>query len=233
MKICMKIPIKGVIISNDDKMVYEWFDMDSTCPREVSKRINEASGEELEVEINSPGGSVYAGSEIYTALMNYSGRVNVDIVGVAASAASVVAMAGGVVKISPTAQIMIHNVRSRAEGDYRDLQHEANVSKNYNKSIANAYEIKTGMSRDQLLDLMDEETWLTAQKAKEYGFVDEVMFESEELVASAYGDLMLPENVVNKIRNKIADNKKRGSEKAREMEARLNLLKLRGVDAKC
>ena len=224
----MKIPIKGVIIPNDDKMVYDWFDMDSTCPRDVADKINEANGEKLEVEINSPGGSVYAGSEIYTALMNYSGQVDVDIVGVAASAASVIAMAGGNVRISPTAQIMVHNVQSRASGDHRDFKHEAEVLENYNKSISSAYEIKTGLKQEELLDLMDNETWLTAQKAKKLGFVDEVMFEGGNRLVASAGDMMLPENVVNKIRNKIADNK--NTDKEKELKARLNLLKLKGAD---
>ena len=224
----MKIPIKGVIIPNDDKMVYDWFDMDSTCPRDVADKINKASGEKLEVEINSPGGSVYAGSEIYTALMNYSGQVDVDIVGVAASAASVIAMAGGNVRISPTAQIMVHNVQNRVSGDYRDFEHEAEVLKGYNKSISSAYEIKTGLKQEELLDLMDNETWLTAQKAKKLGFVDEVMFEGGNRLVASAGDMMLPENVVNKIRNKIADNK--NTDKEKELKARLNLLKLKGAD---
>ena len=134
------IPIKGTIVSNDDVWLYDWFDWDCTAPKNV---VLPETGEDIEVHINSGGGDVYAGSEIYTALRAYSGKVVVKIVGIAASAASVIAMAGDVVEISPTAQIMIHNVSSRVDGDHNTLLHEAGVLEGFNKSIANAYVDKT------------------------------------------------------------------------------------------
>jgi ATP-dependent Clp endopeptidase proteolytic subunit ClpP len=215
-----KINIKGVIVPNDYKEVYEWLGMEAVSPKEILDQLNQAKkGEIIEVEINSGGGSVYAGSEIYTALMEYKGDVIVSIVGIAASAASVIAMAGTTTKISPTAQIMIHNVSSGVIGDYRDLQHEAEVIKNYNVSIANAYVLKTGLSQDELLKLMDAETWLNAQQAKEKGFVDEVMFDSGmQLVA---GGALLPQEVIQKVKNQIKDNQKK-----KLFQAKLNLLKL-------
>ena len=124
-----KINIKGVIIPNDHKWIYDWLEMDSTCPREVEKEVEKANGEDLEVIINSPGGDVFSGSEIYTLLKDYSGNVVVKIVGVAASAASIVAMAGKKVMRSPTAEMMIHNVRSTARGDYKIMEHKAQVIK--------------------------------------------------------------------------------------------------------
>jgi len=174
-----KIKIKGTIIPNDWKWIYDWFEMDSTCPNDVSKVLETLNNEEVEVEINSGGGDVYSGSEIYTALKDYKGNKVVKIVGIAASAASIVAMAGDKALISPTAQIMIHNVSSTASGDYRDLEHEAEVIKNYNSTIANAYILKTGMKKDDLLEMMNKETWLTPEKALEYKFVDEIMFQEE------------------------------------------------------
>src|SRR5690606_9335634 len=99
-------------------------------------------------EINSPGGDVYAGSEIYTAIKGYKGNTVAKIVGIAASVASVIAMGAKKIMIAPTAQIMIHNVSSRAWGDYRAMEHEAEVLKNFNISIANAYKLKTGMEHD-------------------------------------------------------------------------------------
>lgn len=102
----MKINIKGVIIPNDDKWIYDWFEMDSTCPREVENEVEKANGEDLEVIINSPGGDIFSGSEIYTLLKDYSGDAVVKIVGVAASAASIVAMAGKKVMMSPTAEMI-------------------------------------------------------------------------------------------------------------------------------
>jgi ATP-dependent Clp protease, protease subunit len=203
--IILKIKIKGVIVSNDDKWIYEWFEMDSTSPKDIESQIEKAGKEDLEIEINSGGGDVYAGSEIYTMLKEYKGHVTAKITGIAASAASVIAMSGKTVKISPTAQIMIHNTSTITAGDYRDLEHEAEVLKGWNKSIANAYILKTGMEQKELLNLMNKETWLNAQKAKELGFVDEIMFDNElKLSASIRG--MLPPEVIDKVKNLIKNN---------------------------
>ena len=223
----MKINIKGVVVPNDDKWIYDWLEYEAVCPNDVSKALAEAKGEDLEVEINSGGGDVYAGSEIYTALKSYKGQVLVKIVGVAASAASVIAMAGDLIAISPTAQIMIHNVRTRGEGDYRDFQHNADVLKGWNESIANAYILKTGLKLDELLALMDETSWLTAKQAKEKGFADEIMF--DEVGRLAAGSNMLPPEVVNKIRNHLLDQKMSNEKQTSlQLQARLKFLKLKG-----
>jgi len=201
-----KIDIKGVIVSNDDAWIYDWLEMEYSTPRGVAEAIAAANGEPLDVVINSPGGDVYSGSEIYTALKEYSGDITVKIVGVAASAASVAAMAGKRVLISPTAQIMIHNVSTRASGDYRDFAHESDVLKGWNKSIANAYALKSGLPESELLSMMNKETWLTAQEAKEKGFADEIMFdEGRRLAASASG--LLPPEVIAKLRNELINKK--------------------------
>lgn len=199
-----KINIKGVIIPNDVKWIYDYFEMDATCPREVEKEVEKANGEDLEVIINSPGGDVFSGSEIYTLLKDYSGNVVVKIVGVAASAASIVAMAGKKVMMSPTAEMMIHNVSSCACGDYRDFEHEAGVLKDYNSTIANAYMIKSGMTKEELLSMMDKETWLTPEKALEYKLIDEIMFmDNTPKLAASFGGIMLPPEVINKMRNTV------------------------------
>jgi len=212
-----KVRIAGVIISNDQKWIYDWFEMDSFCPNDLRKAITDEY-ETIEVEINSGGGSVFAGSEIYTALKNHKGQVNVNIVGLAASAASVIAMAGKTVKMSPTAQFMVHNVSAQGEGDYRDMQHMADILKTANETIASAYILKTGKSKDEILAMMDKETWLTAEKAKEYGFIDEVMFTNDDskfqLVANFMPNI-IPTNVIEKM----------VKEKA---QAELDILKLRG-----
>lgn len=227
-----KIKIAGVIIPNDYQDVYDWFDIEATSPKSVSKQLADANGEEIEVEINSPGGSVIAGSEMYTALMEYKGNVTAKIVGIAASAASVVAMAGGKVLISPTAQIMIHNVSCIAAGDYREMEQTAEALKNYNVSISNAYQLKTGLDQDQLLDLMNKETYFNAQRAKELGFVDEIMFDQSNLLVAS-GSPLLPIETVNKIKNMLAEEKTKAqantdAEIAAECE-RLALLSLKGV----
>lgn len=212
-----KVRIAGVIISNDQKWIYDWFEMDSFCPNDLRKAITDEY-ETIEVEINSGGGSVFAGSEIYTALKNHKGQVNVSIVGLAASAASVIAMAGKTVKMSPTAQFMVHNVSAQGAGDYRDMQHMADILKTANETIASAYILKTGKSKDEILAMMDKETWLTAEKAKEYGFIDEVMFTNDDskfqLVANFMPNI-IPTNVIEKM----------VKEKA---QAELDILKLRG-----
>lgn len=203
-----KVKVKGVIISNDMKWIYDWFEIDSTCPKDIEAQIEAANGEALEVEINSGGGDVFAGSEIYTALKAYAGDVVVKIVGIAASAASVIAMAGNRVQISPTAQIMIHNVWSRAQGDYHDMEHMADVLKGASKSIANAYILKTGLAQSELLRLMSKETWMTAQDAIEYKFADEIMFdEGLQLAAGADMSGLLPKEVIEKMRNDKAAGK--------------------------
>lgn len=225
--------IKGVIVSNDDKWIYDLFDVEAVSPNDVINAIDEANGEELEVVINSPGGDVFAGSEIYTSLKEYSGNVVTKIVGIAASMGSVIAMAGNIVKISPTAQIMIHNVWSMARGDYRDMQHSADVLKNMNKSIAASYKNKSGLEESELLTMMDEETWLNAEQAKEKGFVDEVMFESNQIVANASQSPMIPQQIINKIRN-MQDQFKHPIESPKDekqsaiLMAKFNLLKLKG-----
>jgi len=197
----MKIKIRGVIVSNDDKWIYDWFDIEAVSPKEVEAQIESAGGEEIEVEINSYGGDVYAGSDIYTMLKQYDGNVVVKIFGLAASAASFIAMAGKKVMISPLAQIMIHNVSSGAWGDYRALEHEADVLKGWNKSIANAYILKTGMSQGELLSLMNKESWLTAQDALKNKFVDEIMFDEELKLVASVKNAILPPEVINKVRN--------------------------------
>lgn len=222
-----KIKIKGVIIPNDYKWIYDWFEMDSTCPNDVSKVLDTLNGEEIEIEVNSGGGDVYSGSEIYTALKSYKGKKIVKIVGIAASAASIVAMSGDKVLISPTAQIMIHNVSSAASGDYRVLEHEAEVIKNYNSTIANAYALKTGMKKDDLLEMMNKETWLTPEKALEYKFVDEIMFQEESRMVASYNN-MIPIEVINKIRNTVKGPINPEDGESDILMSKYNYLKLKG-----
>ncbi len=193
-----KIEVKGTIVGNADKWIYEWFGMDATCPKDVNAAISEANGEPLLVEINSGGGDVFAGSEIYTALKAYAGTVEINIVGLAASAASVIAQAGHS-RISPTALFMVHNVSGSAAGDFHDMQQEAEILQTANKAVAAAYLEKTGKSMEELLGIMDAETWMDAQKAVEYGFVDEVMFASAPTLTNGIG--VLPAQTIHKLKD--------------------------------
>lgn len=197
-----KINVKGAIVGNADKRIYEWFGIDATCPKDISDAIEEARGEPIVVEINSGGGDIFAGSEIYTALKGYPGDVEVQIVGLAASAASVIAQAGKS-KISPTALFMVHNVSGSAYGDYRDMVHKAEVLETANRSIASAYMEKTGKSIDELQSIMDHETWMDARKAVEYGFVDEVMFEEDPVLTNGIG--VLSADTIKKMKKTIGN----------------------------
>ncbi|HJE14550.1 MAG TPA: ATP-dependent Clp protease proteolytic subunit [Lapidilactobacillus dextrinicus] len=200
-----KINVKGPIISNDDKWIYDMLEMDSTAPKDVIDGLPD-DGSTVEVDINSGGGLVTAGSEIYTALMNYSGKVTVNIMGMAASAASVIAMAGNPTRISPVGQIMIHNVAGGWVGDYRDQAKLSEILKQSSEAIANAYRLKTGLSMEDLQAKMDSETYLNADQAKELGFVDEIMFDDQiELVADG-GSGMLPKPAIDKITELMKQN---------------------------
>ena len=203
----MKINIKGPIIPSNHQWIYDWLGMEATSPKRVSDEIAKAGKQDLEIEINSGGGSVFDASEIYTALKSYPGNVTVKIVGIAASAASVIAMAGNKVMMSPTAQMMIHNASTYMSGDYRDMDHASNFLKNTNQTIANAYSLKSGKPYEELLSMMDDETWLNAEQAKEQNLIDEIMFQDEiKFVASADEGGLLPQQVIDKIRNEFLAN---------------------------
>lgn len=189
------INVKGTIISQEDKWIYDWFEYPYTTSNDVNQQLIEANGEDIQVNINSNGGSVYVGSEIYTSLKSYSGNLTINIVGMAASAASVIAMAAKCL-MSPTGQIMIHNASMGAQGDYRDMDKASEILQSVNKSIANAYKLKSGMSDEDLKQIMDNETWLSAAEAKSLGLIDGIMFESDNASNSVnfYNSLIMPSN---------------------------------------
>lgn len=215
-----KVNVKGPIVRNNEKRIYNWLRMDATCPDDVQKVLTDAGGEPVVVEINSGGGDIFAGSEIYTALRAYNGDVEIHIVGLAASAASVIAQAGRS-KISPTALFMIHNVSSSAYGDYRDMAHQAEVLETANRSIAAAYREKTGKTEAELQAIMDNETWMDAKKAVEYGFVDEILFAETPVFTNGIG--MLSAETIEKM-NKTMGNPQLDADFLKA-KAKLNLLK--------
>ncbi|QGQ97068.1 Clp protease ClpP [Paenibacillus psychroresistens] len=205
-----KINLKGIIVSNDDIEIYDWFGIEAVSPNKIADQLTEANGEDIEVYINSPGGSVWAGSDIYASLKEYSGNSVSKIVGMCASAAGVAAMGTKKLMIAPTAQFMIHNAANGQYGDYRDMQKNADFLKQVNDSIANAYILKTGLPRDELLNMMDHETFFTAQQALEKGFADEIMFDDAnqlKLVANLGVSFTLPQAVMDKARNELLKNK--------------------------
>ena len=202
----MRIDIKGPIISDENQRFYDWVGMPATSPKKINSLIQNAKkGEKLDVFISSSGGSVFAGSEIFTELKSYKGEVEVNIVGIAASAASVIAMAGDKILMSPTGTIMIHNASSIGYGDHTALTKTAEVLKVIDESIANAYEMKTGRNHSELLELMGNETWLSLAKAKELNFVDGGMFDEETTFInnSTVNDGTIPQAVLEKMRNSM------------------------------
>ena len=148
---------------------------DEVTPQIFRSELNAVEGD-IDLWINSPGGDCYAAAQIYNMLMEYKGNVNVKIDGIAASAASVVAMAGSTVEMSPVATIMIHNPMTISIGDTHEMERTITFLAEIKESIINAYEIKTGLSRAKISRLMDAETWMNAKKAVELGFADSVLY---------------------------------------------------------
>ncbi len=184
-----------------------WFD-DEVTPQFFKSELLSGEGD-ITVWINSPGGDCIAAAQIYNMLMDYKGNVTVKIDGLAASAASVIAMAGTKVMMSPVGMLMIHNPMTMASGDTSEMQKAIDMLSEIKESIINAYEIKTGMSRAKISHLMDAETWMDAGKAKELGFIDEIIHRDTQSAPITTGDVLYSENVVNrKLWNKLAEKYK-------------------------
>ena len=212
-----------------------WFDDDVT-PQLFKDELMSGSGN-ITVWINSPGGDCVAAAQIYNMLMDYKGDVTVKIDGIAASAASVIAMAGTKVLVSPVSMLMIHNPMTAAFGNSDEMQKAIEMLGSVKDSIINAYEIKTGLSRAKLSHLMDAETWMDANKAVELGFADEIMqrsTESDGVPAPTVSMLYSKANVVNSLMEKIAAKcaiepkpavPKRTGRSVDELRAKLNTIK--------
>ncbi|ADL53639.1 head maturation protease, ClpP-related [Clostridium cellulovorans] len=163
-------PAERTLFLNGTIAEESWFDDDVT-PQLFKDELNAGEGD-ITVWINSPGGDCVAAAQIYNMLSNYKGKVTVKIDGIAASAASVIAMAGKEVLMSPVSMLMIHNPMTIAMGDHAEMQKAIDMLAEVKESIINAYVLKTGLSRAKLSHLMDSETWMNANKAVELGFAD-------------------------------------------------------------
>lgn len=182
-----------------------WFDDDIT-PQLFKDELLSGSGD-ITVWINSPGGDCVAAAQIYNMLMDYKGNVTVKIDGIAASAASVIAMAGTKVIVSPVSMMMIHNPMTSAFGNATEMEKAIAMLDEVKESIINAYEIKTDMSRAKLSHLMDAETWMNANMAVELGFADEIMqrsYEEEEMPQEAVSASYSRAAVTNSLMEKLA-----------------------------
>lgn len=182
-----------------------WFDDDVT-PQLFKDELFAESGD-VTIWINSPGGDCVAAAQIYNMLMDYKGNITIKIDGIAASAASVIAMAGTKVLMSPVSMMMIHNPATVAWGDSAEMQKAIDMLSEVKESIINAYEIKTGMSRAKLSHLMDAESWMNANKAVELGFADDILHrsgETEDIAQPQIAMMFDKAAVTNSLLDKIA-----------------------------
>lgn len=189
----MRVSLNGYVVPCDDQWLYDWFKIGAFSPATVRQALaDNPEGEDLELEINSGGGSVFAGFEMYSLLREASCHTVAIVQSLAGSAASTLMAGCREVRMSPVAQVMIHLPSSFVEGNQNDMRHEARVLEQITQSILNGYEAKCGgkTTRDRLDRLIRAESWLTAQEAVELGLADSILGQQAE------GDV-LPESIVN------------------------------------
>ncbi|WP_031405279.1 head maturation protease, ClpP-related [Geobacillus vulcani] len=173
----VELRIEGDIVDDDEAWLYEWFGMPSTSPNAFKEELSQYKGKDITVWIDSYGGSVFAAAGIYNALKEHNGKITVKIDSKAMSAASVIAMAGDEVLMSPMAVMMIHNPLTAAYGNMHDLRKVADILDTIKESIVNAYALKTGRSRNKISQMMDDETWMSANVAVKEGFADGILYQ--------------------------------------------------------
>ena len=200
-----------------------WYDDDIT-PAMFKEELFAGSGP-ITIWISSPGGDCIAASQIYSMLMDYKGDITVKIDGIVASAASVIAMAGTKVLMAPTAVMMVHNPATMAFGDHVEMEKAIEMLSEVKESIINAYEIKTGLPRKQLAKMMDNTTWMNANKAVEFGFADDILTDEKrnpdtnegyEFEASA-----VERTLINKISNKMKSKSNTTGRRVDDLKASL------------
>ena len=215
----------AVLVLNGEISDETWFG-DEVTPKLFKDDLDKCQGD-ISVWINSPGGDVFAAAQIYNMLMDYPHNVTIKIDGLAASDASVIAMAGTEVQMSPVAMMMIHNPMTVAIGDSAEMQRAIGMLDEVKESIMNAYEIKTGLTRAKISHLMDAESWFNAKKAVELGFADKILFSEE---AEDMGDekaleavMFSRKAVTNSLLSKLMPEKNPGTP-IDQLEKRLSLL---------
>ncbi|MBF0778716.1 head maturation protease, ClpP-related [Streptococcus cuniculi] len=205
-----------------------WFG-DEVTPQLFKNDLQAGTGD-ITLWINSPGGDVFAAAQIYNMLMDYKGDVHVAIDGLAASSASVIAMAGTTVSMSPVAMMMIHNPWTVAQGEAKDMAKVIEMLGEIKESIINAYELKTGLSRAKLSHLMDSESWFNARKAVELGFADRILFDKEEdqdleTKSYSFSRTAVHHDLLVKMQAKLEPQQPTKTIPLNQLEKRLNLLK--------
>lgn len=195
--------INGVIVSNDDAWIYDWYEIENCSPKKLKDFLNESGGEDVIITINSGGGDLYSGVNMHDMLKGYSGNAEIHICGLAASAASIIAMAGKCL-MSPGSNMMIHNA---ACSDCSNKNGKVKIAKDLavtDRGIAAVYEAKSGMSADELLKLMDKETWLDAKTALEMGLIDGILGIDTGIALTNSTANILPRSVLDRARQMMA-----------------------------
>lgn len=184
----VELRVEGEIVSDDDSWIYEWLGIPAASPNAFRKELANHKGKNITVWIDSWGGDVFAAAGMYNALKEHKGKVTTKVDGKAVSAASVIAMAGDELFMSPVSIMMIHNPWLFAIGEAKDMRKSAEVLDEVKETIMNAYEQKTGKDRKAISDLMDEESWMSAKKAVNEGFADGVLYSesTETTVENSY-----------------------------------------------
>lgn len=205
--------VNGVITNDDDADIYrDYIGMTVVSPKDIIDNLP-SDGSDVVVDINSFGGEVDPAAQIYTALKDYKGKVTTKISSSAYSAATIIAMAGDTVRISPAAQMMIHNASSSADGDYHDMDKSSGMLEATNRTIAGVYAAKNGRTTDEFLQLMDKESWLTPQDALDLGLVDEIIDYSKEAVFNAVPQI--PIKLMNKVKTMYHKQQKKQEDSAK------------------
>ena len=219
------VPESRTLFLNGEISDETWFG-DEVTPKLFKSELESGDGD-ITVWINSLGGDVFAAAQIYNMLMDYPHNVTVKIDGLAASAASVIAMAGTEVLMSPVAMMMIHNPATVAIGDAGEMKKAIDMLAEVKESIMNAYEIKTGLSRPRISHLMDAESWFNATKAVELGFADGILFDAQEPEKDEEPEAFLFSRmaVTNSMLSKLIPLKEEKKTPIEQLEKRLALLK--------
>ena len=228
------IPIRGELWDNDSSDVLRWWGWrDITAPMDIEQALRDAGGDDVTVLVNSPGGDMAVGGEIRSMLRRYSGNVTALIQGHAASAATLAISACKVIQCEPGALLCYHNPSGAAEGDYREMRHTAAGLLNARDCILEMYEARGGTKpREELIALMDQNTWISPTQAKEYGLIDEVVAldlgsgDPAAFVAAANGRLRLTAQMRSKYQEHVAAERERAAaeEKAKRARAKLRAL---------
>lgn len=213
MKKMAKIDIRGAIVPDGEQWIYDWYGIPAVSPKRIMQQIERATAnhdKDLIVNINSPGGSVYAASEIYAHIKKFPGDSVSEITGVCASAASIIMTGTKRTVIAPVGAVMIHNASVVAQGDYREMEAMKQLLIQTNQAIMQTYVTKTGKTVEELTQMMNDETWMNAQQALEHGFVDEIMFAEDIPITASGTDVnangLLPKEVIDKMRNLLAND---------------------------